>query len=563
MTKTGKDLKFNILMWCVIIVGMVVACIFCVQKQGFHYDEYYSYYSTNITAGSHVYDREWRTGSDIKNEFMALQGDSLNLGLVKLNQSFDVHPPLYYFCLRIVSVLSKGVFSKWQGLAINLIFYFVCLILLWKISDIFGNGNKYINLFTMLMFVLSPGYLSTVTFIRMYVMLTAICFGVLLLTMKAMQKDRWDWIHIFIPSALLAFAGFMTHYYFMIFMFFLAAYTCIYLVIRKETRIKAFIYGGSVCAGMVAAVLYYPACISHIFSGYRGKEATEAFADMSNTVSRISFFVQILNDYTFSGMFFILVLVIILLYMFCSYRSKTAMRKKLTEENETSNASEGTEKVTASVKTEGTDKNSELEKANGGNEKSVVALLIFVTICYFLIVCKTGMMPSNPPEALRYECPAYGLIILIVVWAIFKLFEKVTKIVYIPMAIMAIAVLFQIKGLCSDKVFFIYKDAPVNVSWAADNGADDIVYIFNPQNEWMVWNDSSELMEYKNIYFIDANDTDPVDEQTITQMNEIYVYSCRSDNTDAIIQNVINANDNLNAYEKVSERLLIDIYKLY
>lgn len=128
---------------------------------------------------------------------------------------------------------------------------------------------------------------------------------------------------------------------------------------------------------------------------------------------------------------------------------------------------------------------------------------------------------------------------------------------------MAIAVLFQIRGLCSDKVFFVYKDAPANVAWAADNGADDIVYIFNPQNEWMVWNDSSELMEYKNIYFIDANDTDPVDEQAITQMNEIYVYSCRSDNTDAIIQNMINANDNLNAYEKVSERLLIDIYKLY
>ena len=546
MTKSGKDLKFNILMWCVIIIGMVVACIFCAQKQGFHYDEYYSYYSTNITAGSHVYNREWRSADDIKNEFMALQGDSFNLGLVKLNQSFDVHPPLYYFLLRMVSCLSKGVFSKWQGLAINLIFYFICLILLWKIADIFGNGNKYINLFTLLLFVLSPGYLSTVTFIRMYVMLTAICFGVLLLTMKAMQNDRWDFVHVFIPSVLLAFAGFMTHYYFMIFMFFLAAFTCIYLVVRKETRVKAFIYGGSVCVGMAAAVLYYPSCISHIFSGYRGKEATEAFADMSNTVSRISFFVQILNDYTFSGMFFILVLVIILLYMFCSYRNKTSMKNDVSKE-------QGEEvKDTEQIK-----------EVNAKKEKPVVALLIFVTICYFLIVCKTGMMPSNPPEALRYECPAYGLIILIVVWAIFKLFEKVTKIVYIPMAVMAIAVLFQIKGLCSDKVFFVYKDAPANVAWAADNGADDIVYIFNPQNEWMVWNDSSELMEYKNIYFIDANDTDPVDEQIITQMNEIYVYSCRSENTDAIIQNVINANDNLNAYEKVSERLLIDIYKLY
>lgn len=543
----NKNLKFNILMWMVIILGMVVAIIFCAKKQGYHYDEYYSYYSTNITGGMHVYNREWKDVQDIKSEFMLNKGEGLNFGLVKLNQSFDVHPPLYYYVLRTVCWFCKGVFTKWQGLFINLFFYFICLILLWKITDIFGNGNKYINLFTMLIFVLSPGYLSTVTFIRMYVMLTAECFGVLLLHMVALRNNRWDFKHVYLPGAILAFAGFMTHYYFMIFMFFLAAFTCIYLVAKKETRVKAFIYGGSICAGMLAAVLYYPACLSHIFSGYRGKEATQAFADMSNTVDRISFFVQILNDYTFSGLFYILALVILLLYVFYSYRRKTNWAGRLAGNEEHIEENKSSDAVV-----------SEEDK----RYKAVAAMLIFVTVCYFLVVCKTGMMPSNPPEALRYECPAYGLIILIVVWGIFKVFERVTGIIYIPLAIMAVAVVFQVRGLCSDKVFFLYEDSPSNVVWAADNGASEIVYIYNPQNEWMVWNDSSELMEYDRIYFVDANDTEDIEEPSLSSANEIYVYTCRSDNAEIIIQNLIDANANLSSYEKISERLLIDIYRL-
>lgn len=532
MTKNeNRDLQFNILMFVVIILGMVIAIIFCIKKQGYHFDEYYSYYSTNITGGMHIYSREWKDVQEIKDEFIIHPDEGLNFGLVKLNQSFDVHPPLYYYFVRVISWLTKGVFSKWQGLAINLFFYFICLLLLWKITDVFSKGNKWIDLFTLLLFVLSPGYLSTVTFIRMYVMLTAECFGVLLLHMVAIRDGKWSLWKVYVPSAVLAFAGFMTHYYFMIFMFFLAAFTCIYLVARKETRVKAFIYGGSVCAGMLAAVLYYPACLSHIFSGYRGKEATEAFADMSNTFDRIGFFVQILNDYTFSGMFYILALIILLMYVFYSYKRN------------------------------GSQKESSVSKGETGS--TVRYLLIFVTICYFLVVCKTGIMPSNPPEALRYECPAYGLIILIVVWGTFKIFEKVTGKIYIPLVLMCLATVFQIRGLCSDKVFFLYEDAPANVSWAADNGTSEIVYIYNPLNEWMVWNDSSELMEYNRIYYIDANDTASINEPSLMEMKEIYVYACRNENTEKILSNLVEENAGLSTYEKVSERLMIDVYRLH
>jgi len=536
MTKReNSDLKFNILMWLVVIIGMVVALIFCVKKQGYHFDENYSYYSTNITAGLNVWSREWKGQSDIKNEFVIVDDDSLNLGLVKLNQSFDVHPPLYYYCLRLVSYFTQNTFSKWQGLSINLFFYFICLILLWRIADVIGKGNKYIDLFTVLLFALSPGYLSTVTFIRMYVMLTAICFGILLVNMVAMRDGRWDFAHVYIPTAVLTFAGFLTHYYFMIFVFFLAAYVCIYLVINKETRIKAFIYGGSVCVAMAAAVLYYPACLSHIFSGYRGKEATAAFTDVSNTWGRLNFFIQILNDYTFSGMFYILVLVILLLYMFQSYSRK--VKKAKPAHGATAEAPSISE-----------------------HTKAVNGLFVFVTVCYFLLVSKTGMMPSNPPEALRYECPAYGLIILLVVWGLVKVFEGFSSRIYIPLAILAVTTVFQIRGLCSDKVFFIYEEARDEVQWAKEHQDGKVVFIYNPNNEWMIWNNSSELMEYDGIYFLSMDDTDAIDDELLTGADRLYVYSCRSDNTETILGNLVDAGSKLNEYEQVGERLYADIY---
>ena len=551
MTEKKSNNRFNLIMWSLIVVAMAVAIIFCVKKQGYHYDENYSYYSTNVTYGLHVYDREWKPVSEITSEFMALEGEKLNLGVVKLNQSFDVHPPLYYYLLRIVCFLSKNTFSKWQGLFINLVFYFICLLLLWKIADELGEKDKMVTLFTLILFMLSPGYLSTVTFIRMYVMLTAECFALLLLVMKAIKNDKWSTWPVYVLTCLLSFAGFMTHYYFVIFLFFVAAFTCIYLVVRKSTRIKAFIYGFSVCFGLVLAVLYYPSCLSHIFSGYRGVEATEAFADMSNTGSRINFFVQLLNDYTFSGLFYILAMVIILLYVFYSYRKKVSFAGK----------------VSGEVKSEVNEDNiptAEISEKQVANRKSKVVsgFVIFVTLGYFLLVCKTGMMPSNPPEALRYECPAYGLIILLVVWLIAVVFKNVTKNRKIPMAILAIAVAFQFYGLMSDKVFFIYEDAPKAVEWAAERSDADIVYIYNPQNEWMIWNDSSELMQYEQIYFVDMNNTEMISDDTLQASDHIYVYTCRCDNSETIIQSLVENSESLTDYSKVEERLYVDIYEL-
>ena len=391
--KDKKDIYCRLSIWLVVIISMIVAVCFCNKKQGYHYDENYSYYSTDVTNGLYPTDHEWKSTDEIRSEYMVLDGESLNLGMVKLNQTYDVHPPLYYFVLRIVCYFSKGIFSKWQGLIINLFFYLLCLILLWQIADIAGRKSFLTDIFTLSLFGLSPGFLSAVTFIRMYVMLTMWCFLVLLIAMKAIRDNEFTLKKVFVPTILVTMAGFLTHYYYMVFAFFVTAYVCIYLVIKKDKRIKAFIYGGSVCLGMAASIIYYPACMGHIFSGYRGVESTQAFMDMSNTGDRINFFVQMLNDYTFSGMFYILALVGLLLYMFYSYRRKVRWANNLVSDSVEDTLKQSDEK----------DNDTKPEDRIGAE----IGLLITVTAGYFLIVCKTAMTPSNPAEALRYESPVF------------------------------------------------------------------------------------------------------------------------------------------------------------
>jgi len=535
-----SELGYKLAMWLVIFISMIIAVLFCNKKQGFHYDENYSYYSTNVTYGLYPNDYEWKSVDQIKSEFMVNQGETLNLGMVKLSQSYDVHPPLYYYALRVVCFLTKNTYSKWQGLYINLVFYFVCLLLLWKIADIAGNGNRLINLFSLAIFGLSPGYLSTVTFIRMYVMLTMLCFALLLIAMNAFKKESFGWKNCFIPTALLCCLGFLTHYYFIIFAFFVAAYTCLYLVFHKDTRAKAFIYGGSVCVGLMAAVLYYPACVSHIFSGYRGTEATQAFMDASNTFDRINFFVQLLNDFTFSGALYVLVLICILIYMFYVYSSKSKQFRNTAREQE--NTKE-VSKTSAKIKPE-------------------MWLLVVTTIGYFILVCKTGMMPSNPAEALRYECPSYGLIIVLVTVILVSLSGRVGANKLVPIAILTGTLVCQVFGLINDKVFFIYSDSTMNYEWARANSDSDIVYIYNPNNSWMIWNDSPELMEYNDIYFIPMTDEGNVEDERLANDGTIFVYACRADEANEIMQRLVDGNDNFNSFEKVAERLYVDIYEL-
>lgn len=538
--ENGKWICF---MTMIMMLQFVVASYFCMQKQGFHYDEYYSYYSSNVTYGLVPTDREWKDVSEIRSEFQVLEGEGFRYGLVKTMQSFDVHPPLYYMILHTICSLFPGIFSKWFGLGLNLILFLICYWMMAKISYHVFREDKCMTAVSCLLFGFQVGVLSGITFIRMYMLLTMWCLAVTIWHIPTWKNGLKMTIkNAFILFGLVA-LGFLTHYYYAVFLFFLAAYTCLYNWWGRKDLKGSILYGGVVCSGMAAAILLYPSCLSHIFRGYRGTEATGAFFDFSNTFLRIDFFTELMNQSVFGGAlwFFLLVVLVLLVTLYFKSGKKHVFR-------------------------------------DFWNENQGVVQIGFVTLGYFLVVAKTALL--NAEEANRYELPVYGFCMLLMIAAIYYPMRSLAK--YIQTEKMHVGVskkiqkaavwaggilvgaafMFQFMALGQNKVQFLYKEDAVNVQWAEEHREAAVVYLYNPNNVWMIWDESEELMQYEKIYFVSLADDSAITDNILLKESEIYVYASRMEAAEKLMEELMGNNLNLNTKEKIRELLYCDLYYL-
>ena len=520
-----KNRCFLLCMIGLLTVQLAAVFWFGTQKQGFHYDEYYSYYSSNVTNALVPTDMEWMDTEGIRSEFMALEGEGLGLGMVRLMQSLDVHPPLYYYLLRIVCWLSPGVFSKWQGLVVNIVFFILSWLTLAGITKEITDSNKKKVLAVCALFGFSPAVFSGVMFIRMYMMLTFVCLYILYIHIRAITRQKRSLQGFYLPVMGLSFIGFHIHYYFAVFLFFLAATVTLYLFFHKESRKESFVYAGSVLAGLMVSVLIYPACLGHIFRGYRGTEAQDAFFDLSNIGDRISFFFDLTNEYVFGNMLVVLLLCLVLLGLIRRVKQK--------------------EDTLA---------------------KPAYMLTLIVTVGYFLVVAKTALL--NAEEAIRYEMPVYGLLMVLVVVGLssqLQFFDngKNSKAVSaIFTGLVCLTLVGEIIGLANDKVCFLYPQDKENIAWASQHRDEAVVYIYNPSNRWMIWDEAGELMQYENIYFVSMENETVIADERLSEEDIVYVYAMRGDSGERILDNLIAENGEFSNVQKVRELLYCDLYKL-
>ena len=153
---SGKKTKYVVCFTVLWLLQMAAAFWFCTQKQGFHEDEFYTYYSTARTNGFYVEDGKWMERDEYRNEFVVLPGERFQYGLVKQVQSWDVHPPMYYWVFHTVASFVPGVFSKWIGLSVNLFFHGINLILLTYLSYLAAGRDERLPFFVTFVYGFSP-----------------------------------------------------------------------------------------------------------------------------------------------------------------------------------------------------------------------------------------------------------------------------------------------------------------------------------------------------------------------------------------------------------------------
>lgn len=581
MKKTGKERRLFWLFGILLVLQVIAALCFCMKKTGFHYDEYYSYYSSNVTMGLVPTDREWKPGSEIYNEFAVLPGEQFDFGTVVRMQTYDVHPPFYYLLLHGVCSLTPGIFSKWSGLALNLFFFIgswmLLALLAWRMA---GAGREegeqeeaadrrfrqLAVLGIILLFGFNPAVYSGIMLVRMYMLLGFWVLAATWLHVRSLQERKRGW-RFFVPLAAVAYLGFLTHYYFAVYLFFLAAAMEFYLLFETaEHRTwgqkwkDCILYAAVVIGSLVAAVLSYPACLGHIFRGYRGTEAMGAFFDPGNTWGRLNFFVGLLNEYAFGGLLFVLILVLAVLAI-TAWALQRLKRSALQSESgiRGQKPSEISKPSADAAK----------EQAVGFWERyRILWIPAAASLGYFAVVTKTALLTAE--EANRYQIPIYGMLLLLAVILFLMLVRKAggkkcfarKGICGAVLAFLIFLTCGQIYGLLDGKVLFLYEEDAENIAFARQNADEPIIYFYNPALMWMIWDDSLELMQYVQIYFVNLADTSALEAEWLAQEDRVLVYAARTDTSAAALETAAAGMGRPVEMKKIRELLYCDLYEI-
>ena len=306
----------NILFYIAIIITTIVMFVFIGQKKGWHEDEIFSYGSSNYKCDnlflnfgdkdslnqlidekivgknigetlkniSYYLKNEdefqdelnkkiaeekpiWKTKEQAK-EYMTVSSDEIfNYWSVYYNQARDVHPPLFYMLVHLVSSICLNNFTKYIIFSINLIFYIASCFVLKKILILVNKEE--LAWITVLLYGLSMGMISIVMFQRMYMMLTFFAMVYLYLNINIFKNsfeiDKKTKRKLTITVIL----GFLTQYYFCIYAALVAIISAICMIKNKKwDSLKRYVWC-HVKAAIIGLILF-PASIYHIFFSYRG-----------------------------------------------------------------------------------------------------------------------------------------------------------------------------------------------------------------------------------------------------------------------------------------------------
>lgn len=550
-----KNNKYTIL---TIVLLSCLMFYFIGQKQGFHEDEIFSYGSSN-----YKYDNVYRSFGDmearndilynkvltgnIKNrianavkylkdpdsfpkdnqlslempifktkdkalEYVSIQKyDIFNYFSVYYNQALDVHPPLFYFLVHFISTFFYNSFSKYIIFTLNLIFFIGTLILINKIMN--SLNHKELSIPTMIIYGASMGCISTVMFQRMYMMLTFFSILHLYNTLKFIKNDfnisnkkLWT-LNIIL--------GFLTQYYFCIYIVLVFILVSIYLFINKKYK-EWFNYFKIHLIGALIGIVFYPFSIEDIFFSYRGIGSSEAHT-LTFIQSFKYYICQILKLFSLNNIITYL-FIIFIVYLIYKIISK------------------------------------QIPKVNKNNV--LIFLLLFIPTIFFILVISKIAPFLGENYTSRYIMLLFPIIAITMFYLLTFITDK-----HLFIITLIISILLSTNGLINTTPTYLYKDYAKAINLANNYSDDYFVYVYD--NYFTHLNSIQEFMIYKEHIILNHNihDFKLLDNEKLNDSNEFILCIKSWLNQEEILEKVLEGSG-YNKYEKLLE-LNSDVESVY
>lgn len=453
LKRIGNTVKRNCGEILTVLTALAMLCVFVSMKEGFHMDELISYefanaeYNpwivstqpegrlakfmhneidgetfgetlSNLTAeikdvlqnrGSSkllsykadVYEEPvWISREQFRDYITVGGGDAFNYFSVYFNVISDNHPPLHFMALHTVSSVFRGRAEVWMGCLINLAAVAIVMVLLIKIGRLLASAlgmkekSRAIGLYSALFYGFSTGAVATALLIRMYSLVTLWCVAFFWLILKKWQDREYDRRNLWL--ILITALGFWTQYFFLFYCILLAAVAAVSLL--KSRRVREFwCFVRTMLLAATLGLAVFPFAVQDVLSSGRGVEALENLAEgMSGYGVRLTAFLNIVQNRTFSGWFWLMLLVLAIFVGICVRRIPE--KQGVSEESR------------------------KKDSVDGKNRRTLLWMLLFPVVGYFLLAAR-----MSPYLVDRYVMPIFPFVILVGVLALFRLLWAVKK----------------------------------------------------------------------------------------------------------------------------------------
>ncbi len=531
MMKYLKENKF-IILTIVILCGLLF--YFINQKQGFHEDEIFSYGSSNYKydnvyrwfgyaeANQDILYKQVLTGSlsnRINNlikyktnieyfnkdeilskeiptwkykedalEYLAIQkGDVFNYFSVYQNQARDVHPPFFYYLVHLTSTLFYNNFTKYIIFSLNLIFFIGVLLIIKKIVE--ALNHKELVIPSMILYGASMGCISTVMFQRMYMMVTFFSILYLYFIIKFIKndfkiKDKF-W---FILTIIL---GFLTQYYFCIYIVLIFIILSIYLLLNKKYK-KWFDFLKLHVISALIGIVIYPFCIEDIFFSYRGIGSSEA--KTKTFLESLQYYGdQLINLFGLQNIIYLLIIGLIIAVIH-KINKKEILKNKLN------------------------------------------IIVIFLPIILFIMTISKIAPFLGENYTSRYMMLLFPVISIAILYILTFLFDNKKTIFIVGLSI---SLLLSINGLYNNTPVYLYKDYEKAMELAKDNSDKYFVYVFD--NYFTHLSSLPEFNTYKASLILNKNihDFEILNNKELNESNEFILCIKNWLNKDEILNLVL------------------------
>ncbi|MFA9376842.1 MAG: hypothetical protein ACERKZ_08810 [Lachnotalea sp.] len=506
-----KNYGIMLLILCIIQIGLGIS--FGMQKTNFHVDEIYSFGLANNTTGTtmSIPQGELIDRSVLDDYVTVDTNHRFDYSNVWKNQAADVHPPLYYVLIHTISSLFPGKFMLAGGIGLNIMFSLIATLLIYFITKELTNHNG-LPILVCAVWSVSLGTITFIVFIRMYMILTVFMLAITLLHIKYLHKKLT--FQFYLSVLFLSVLGVLTQYYFLIYLFFLCLLFGVNLLMNKNFK-SAFLYLLSLGGSGIIAIGLFPAMLTQIFSGYRGKESFDNIANTSDLVDRYKTYYKIISKELFNEKMTILLILLLLLgIVFIIRNSKDICWRDAI--------------------------------FSGFN------LLLFPSICYFVIVSKISVFVTD-----RYIMPIFPIILILVILSFTYLSSKLVTIKYMVTLEACIFILLSVVGLAQNSnINYLYKETSPAIQFAASNKEADVLVVYT--GAWRLNAAYEELIQYDHLRIISTKKLAKFTE-TIDNYGNTIVYIIGDDPLDTLA-NLMNMNPRWSSYTLESTSQYTNIY---